>query len=199
MATLPREQLGAPLRTLLPTLPKCVGGGGGQQALVNGGYLAKGWLGWGSRCLHCRGVGGSGMATGAVPTTTFFPTPTSWPRLSHFQVSPSEKTPAWCGPESLKDHACPHLSHFQVPPSEKTPAWCGPESLKDHACPHLSHFQVPPSEKTPAWCGPESLKDRAGPKSWRGVGAALEDWGELNTGECVWSGEGEEELDLFRG
>ena len=56
-----------------------------------------------------------------------------------------------------------------------------------HTC---SHFQVSPSEKTPAWCGPESLKDRAGPKSWRGVGAALEDWGELNTGECVCVGGG---------
>ena len=45
-----------------------------------------------------------------------------------------------------------------------------------------SERQVPPSEKTPAWCGPETLKDKAGPKSWRGVGSALEDWGELNTG-----------------
>ncbi len=43
--------------------------------------------------------------------------------------------------------------------------------------------QLPASEKTPAWCGPESLKEAAGPKSWRGVGQALEDWGELNTGE----------------
>ncbi|EFJ40104.1 hypothetical protein VOLCADRAFT_100173 [Volvox carteri f. nagariensis] len=38
-------------------------------------------------------------------------------------------------------------------------------------------------ERTPAWCGPESLKDAAGPRSWRGVGAAGEDWGELNTGK----------------
>ena len=46
-----------------------------------------------------------------------------------------------------------------------------------------SRLQVPPSEKTPAWCGPEALKDKAGPKSWRGAGPALGDWGELNTGD----------------
>ena len=44
-------------------------------------------------------------------------------------------------------------------------------------------MQLPASERTPAWCGPESLKDAAGPRSWRGVGAAVEDWGELNTGK----------------
>lgn len=43
--------------------------------------------------------------------------------------------------------------------------------------------QTPSPERTPAWCGPESLKDAAGPKSWRGVGQAAEDWGELNTGK----------------
>jgi len=43
--------------------------------------------------------------------------------------------------------------------------------------------EVPASERTPSWGGPEALKDAAGPKSWRGVGPALEDWGELNTGK----------------
>lgn len=46
----------------------------------------------------------------------------------------------------------------------------------------LSWSQAPVEERTPAWGGPESLKDKAGPKSWRGAGPALEDWGELNTG-----------------
>ncbi|KAG2430962.1 hypothetical protein HXX76_009928 [Chlamydomonas incerta] len=43
--------------------------------------------------------------------------------------------------------------------------------------------ETPNPERTPAWCGPDSLKDAAGPRSWRGVGAANEDWGELNTGK----------------
>lgn len=43
--------------------------------------------------------------------------------------------------------------------------------------------EVPPSERTPAWGGPETLKDAVGSKSWRGVGVANEDWGELNTGK----------------
>ena len=38
-----------------------------------------------------------------------------------------------------------------------------------------------PSERTPAWGGPEAAKDEAGPRTWRGVGPALDDWGELNT------------------
>lgn len=37
--------------------------------------------------------------------------------------------------------------------------------------------QTPAPERTPAWCGPDSLKDAAGPRSWRGVGVANEDWG----------------------
>lgn len=48
---------------------------------------------------------------------------------------------------------------------------------------HTSQLQVPAWERTPAWGGPAALKDQAGPKSWKGVGAALEDWGELNTGK----------------
>eukprot|EP00198_Chlamydomonas_reinhardtii_P011561 XP_001700898.1 acylaminoacyl-peptidase [Chlamydomonas reinhardtii] len=43
--------------------------------------------------------------------------------------------------------------------------------------------ETPAPERTPAWCGPDSLKDAAGPRSWRGVGVANEDWGELNTGK----------------
>ncbi|KAL6764745.1 acylaminoacyl-peptidase [Haematococcus lacustris] len=43
--------------------------------------------------------------------------------------------------------------------------------------------EAAPGERTPAWGGPEALKDAAGTKSWRGVAAHQEDWGELNTGK----------------
>ncbi|PNH08402.1 Acylamino-acid-releasing enzyme [Tetrabaena socialis] len=56
-------------------------------------------------------------------------------------------------------------------------AWAADESAVVYTA------EAPAPERTPAWCGPESLKDAAGPKSWRGVGAAVEDWGELNTGK----------------
>ncbi|KAG1675395.1 hypothetical protein FOA52_012314 [Chlamydomonas sp. UWO 241] len=56
-------------------------------------------------------------------------------------------------------------------------AWAGSEDAVAYAA------ETPVREKTPAWGGPDSLKDAAGPKSWRGVGPALEDWGELNTGK----------------
>jgi hypothetical protein len=40
------------------------------------------------------------------------------------------------------------------------------------------------AEKTPQWGAPEDgPKDAAAPRTWRGVAAANEDWGELNTGK----------------
>jgi acylaminoacyl-peptidase len=45
-------------------------------------------------------------------------------------------------------------------------------------------LQAPVAEKTPQWGAPEDgPKDAAAPRSWRGVAAATEDWGELNTGK----------------
>ncbi|KIY93010.1 hypothetical protein MNEG_14953 [Monoraphidium neglectum] len=41
---------------------------------------------------------------------------------------------------------------------------------------------LPPPEKTPQWGGADA-KDAAAPRGWRGVAAAQEDWGELNTGK----------------
>ena len=48
--------------------------------------------------------------------------------------------------------------------------------------------QAPPAAKTPAWgntgVGTEAGKDgAAAPRTWRGVGAWAEDWGELNVGK----------------
>ncbi|GAX72583.1 hypothetical protein CEUSTIGMA_g39.t1 [Chlamydomonas eustigma] len=59
-------------------------------------------------------------------------------------------------------------------------AWCHMEGQEDLVA---YTAEVPPQERTPAWGGTEGLKDMAGPKSWRGTGPALEDWGELNTGK----------------
>ncbi|KAG2444971.1 hypothetical protein HYH02_008843 [Chlamydomonas schloesseri] len=56
-------------------------------------------------------------------------------------------------------------------------AWSADESAVVYTA------ETPVPERTPAWCGPDPLKDAAGPRSWRGVGAANEDWGELNTGK----------------
>ncbi|GLC61140.1 hypothetical protein PLESTB_001722500 [Pleodorina starrii] len=56
-------------------------------------------------------------------------------------------------------------------------AWTADESAVVYTA------ETPAPERTPAWCGPESLKDAAGARSWRGVGAAVEDWGELNSGK----------------
>ncbi|GBF91528.1 hypothetical protein Rsub_04268 [Raphidocelis subcapitata] len=42
--------------------------------------------------------------------------------------------------------------------------------------------ELPAPEKTPQWTGADA-KDAAAPRGWRGVAAAQEDWGELNTGK----------------
>ncbi len=78
----------------------------------------------------------------------------------------------WC---LLTSSPAPHVCHTAASPT------CSEDSAQVPRSPPSR--QTPSPERTPAWCGPESLKDAAGPKSWRGVGQAAEDWGELNTGK----------------
>ena len=143
-------------------VPKAVHG-----ALVNDGYFASG-AAWSTSedlvAYTAEVCGGRGRAT-CPSQRLMLGKGVAWPGIS-LPILPR------CSWDGIRCCCVLSRPHHRSPP---TPT----------SCPHLSHLQGPPSEKTPAWCGPESLKDRAGPKSWRGVGAALEDWGELNTGECV--------------
>ncbi|GLI63346.1 hypothetical protein VaNZ11_006269 [Volvox africanus] len=97
---------------------------------------------------------------------------------------PNDSTSAllqiWRGARMIMELAIPKTLHGPLVNDgyfASGAAWTADESAVVYTA------ETPPAERTPAWSGPESLKDAAGPRSWRGVGAAVEDWGELNTGK----------------
>ncbi|KAG2495995.1 hypothetical protein HYH03_005919 [Edaphochlamys debaryana] len=101
-----------------------------------------------------------------------------------FLKAPSDATSAllqlWRGGRMALELAVPKALHGPLVNDgyfASGAAWAADESAVAYTA------ELPAPERTPAWGGPDALKDAAGPRSWRGVGAAAEDWGELNTGK----------------